>query len=140
MPNYAHLFDDGRGDDLVRYLKESGVAATADGMARAAAWKPESDAAHQNGKSLYAAHCMACHGAEGRGDGRLATQFARRPTNLVEGPFVWTGPGNDLELRTARLIKFGIVGTNMAGHEVMTDEQVNALVAEVLRFRAGRFP
>jgi hypothetical protein len=35
----------------------------------------------------------------------------------------------------ARAVKFGIVGTDMPGHEVMTDGQVNALVAEVLRLR-----
>ena len=134
MPNYAHLFEDGRGADLVRYLKESGVGATADVMARAAAWKPASGG-NENGKSLYAAHCMACHGAEGVGDGPFARQFIRPPANLAKGPFIWTTPGADLELRMARVIKFGIIGTDMPGHEVMTDAQVNALVSEVLGLR-----
>ena len=33
------------------------------------------------------------------------------------------------------MIKFGIPGTDMPGHEVLTDEQVNALTAYVLGLR-----
>jgi cytochrome c oxidase cbb3-type subunit 2 len=135
MPSYAQLFKDGRGADLVRYLKESGVAATSDMMARAARWKPAGTGGGEDGKALYAAYCAACHGAGGGGDGPLARKFSRPPANLVAGPFLWTNPGSDLELRVARAVKFGIVGTDMPGHEVMTDGQVNALVAEVLRLR-----
>ena len=140
MPSYAHLFEDGRGGDLVRYLKESGVGATADVMARAAAWKPGQGSgqdARATGKALYATHCAACHGAQGGGDGPLAANFLRPPANLVKGPFNWTTAGPDQELRVARAIKFGITGTDMPGHEVMTDAQVSALAAEVLNLRAN---
>ncbi len=34
------------------------------------------------GRLLYATYCVQCHGVAGRGDGRLATGFARRPANL----------------------------------------------------------
>lgn len=135
MPSYAHLFDDGRGDDLVRYLKESGVKATADVMARAAAWQP-AVAAGDDGQALFAAHCAVCHGVSGRGDGPLAGKFIRPPANLVDGPFIWTSAGENLATRTARVIKFGIPGTDMPGHEVMTDAQVNALVDTLLGLRA----
>jgi cytochrome c oxidase cbb3-type subunit 2 len=135
MPSYAHLFEDGRGADLVRYLKESGIETTAGLMARAARWTPVENAGPADRKALYARHCAACHGTSGRGDGPLAGNFIRPPANLLAGPFLWTGPGADLELRTARTIKFGVIGTDMAGHEVMTDAQVKALVAEVLEFR-----
>jgi cytochrome c oxidase cbb3-type subunit 2 len=134
MPSYAHLFDDGRGEDLVRYLKESGVGATAAVMARAAAWKPGA-AAGGDGRALFASHCATCHGDGGHGDGILSGKFPRPPANLVDGPFVWTACGENLETRIARIIKFGITGTNMPGHEVMSDKQVNALVREVLRLR-----
>jgi mono/diheme cytochrome c family protein len=135
MPSYAHLFEDGRGEDLVRYIKESGVGATGDVMARAASWKPAVIDDGGNGKSLFARHCVGCHGAEGQGDGSLAGLFMRHPANLVKGPFIWTAAGPDLELRVARTVKFGITGTDMPGHEVLTDADVNALVAEVLRLR-----
>jgi cytochrome c oxidase cbb3-type subunit 2 len=141
MPSYAHLFDDGRGEDLVRYLKLSGVSATADVMTRAAAWKPVRDsgqAARATGKTLFATHCAVCHGDGGHGDGPLSGKFLRPPANLVAGPFIRTSPGADLELRTARVIKFGITGTDMPGHEVMTDAQVNALVEQVLNLRSFR--
>jgi cytochrome c oxidase cbb3-type subunit 2 len=137
MPSYAHLFDDGRGDDLVRYLKESGVGATADVMARAAAWKP-GVAAGGDGRSWFEAHCAVCHGDGGRGDGPLAGKFIRPPANLVDGPFIWTAAGEDLATRTARVIKFGIPGTDMPGHEVMTEAQVNALADTVLGLRSNQ--
>jgi cytochrome c oxidase cbb3-type subunit 2 len=139
MPSYAHLFDDGRGEDLVRYLKLSGVSATADVMTRAAAWKPvrgSGQDARATGKALFATHCAVCHGDGGHGDGSLSGKFLRPPANLVDGPFIRTAPGADLELRTARVIKFGITGTDMPGHEVMTDAQVNALVEQVLNLRS----
>lgn len=135
MPSYAHLFEDGRGDDLVRYLRERGVDATADLMKRAAEWKPAESDISTGGPALFARHCAACHGVYGRGDGPLADKFLRPPVNLVEGPFAFTPSGADLDTRIARIIKFGIPGTAMAGHEVLTDAQVNALVAEVLRLR-----
>lgn len=138
MPSYAHLFDDGRGDDLVRYLKESGVAATGDVMKFAAAWKPgrgSGQDARATGNALFASHCATCHGDGGHGDGPLSGKFLRPPANLVDGPFIWTASGEELETRIARVIKFGITGTDMPGHEVMTDAQINALVTEVMRLR-----
>jgi cytochrome c oxidase cbb3-type subunit 2 len=132
MPSYAHLFDSGRGDDLVRYLKELGVEHTAELMQRSAAWKPASiSTPSKDGVKLFSNHCASCHGAQGRGDGPLAGQLSRPPTNLVNGPFVRSS--EPLEL--ARIIKFGIVGSDMAGHETLPDEDVNALVDEVVKLR-----
>lgn len=138
MPSYAHLFNDGRGDDLVRYLKVSGVAATADLMAKSAAWKPSTDQPASQGGELFATHCAACHGPEGRGDGSLARHFLRPPANLTAGPFVWTGEGADLGLRVSRVIKFGIPGADMPGHELLTDAEVVALKDYVLRLRSHK--
>ncbi len=135
MPNYAYLFEDGRGEDLVRYLKETGVATTGELMTRAVSWVPAAGVGDSDGKALYAKNCAACHGADGHGGGPMAGNFIRPPANLVAGPFLWTGPGPELELRVARVIKFGVIGTDMPGHEVMTDAQVKALVVEVLKLR-----
>ncbi len=37
------------------------------------------------GRQLYATHCAACHGPEGRGDGASSAAFATKPSNLTEG-------------------------------------------------------
>jgi mono/diheme cytochrome c family protein len=36
-----------------------------------------------SGAALYARHCAACHGAEGRGDGPVAPALARPPSDLT---------------------------------------------------------
>jgi cytochrome c oxidase cbb3-type subunit 2 len=135
MPSYAHLFDGGRGDDLVRYLKESGVGATGALMAESIKWKPAGSSQGADGKSLFAANCAACHGATGGGSGPLAWHFLRPPANLKAGPYIWTNPGDELDLRVSRVIKFGIPGTDMPGHETLPDAEVLALKDYVLGLR-----
>lgn len=135
MPSYAHLFESGRGEDLVRYLKESGVSETAALIGKSSGWKPLATASRGDGNSLFLTHCAACHGAFGGGHGPLSLEFARRPANLRDGPFSWTPEGGDLELRVARVIKFGLPGTDMPGHEVLTDAEILALRDHVLQLR-----
>ena len=36
------------------------------------------------GKQLYLAHCAACHGDTGKGDGRAACDFTTRPADLTD--------------------------------------------------------
>ena len=36
------------------------------------------------GRQLYLAHCAACHGERGRGDGRAAADFKTRPADLTD--------------------------------------------------------
>ena len=135
MPSYARLFETERGEDLVSYLKQSGEEATGDVMATAANWQPGGSAAGVDGKALFVMQCGGCHGTNGNGDGQLSPELARKPANLVAGPFAWTPAGADLELRVSRVIKFGIPGTDMPGHEVLTDSQVLALRDYVLKLR-----
>ncbi len=138
MPSYAHLFKTGRGDDLVRYLKDSGVSGMGKVMETASKWTPGNVEVGVDGKKLFATHCAACHGANGLGNGPISLELARKPANLVTGPFVWTAGGEALDLRVARVIKFGIIGTDMPGHEVLADEQVLVLKDYVLKLREGK--
>ena len=135
MPSYAGLFETGKGDDLVRYLTKSGESQMGDVVATAAKWQPEGTAAGTDGKALFATQCAACHGSEGRGDGPLALELVRKPANLVAGPFAWTPAGENLDLRVARVVKFGLPGTDMPGHEVLSDAQILALRDHVLKLR-----
>ncbi len=135
MPSYAQLFDSGKGEDLVRYLKQSGVDHMSDVMAKASAWKPTGTGTGEDGKKLFSTHCAACHGPNGLGNGPVSLELARKPANLVAGPFIWTPPSDNLDLRIAQIIKFGLPVTDMPGHETLTDAEILALRDHVLRLR-----
>ncbi|MEO5917051.1 MAG: cbb3-type cytochrome c oxidase subunit II [Luteolibacter sp.] len=137
MPSYAHLFESGKGDDLVRYLKQAGENQMGGVVETASKWQPHGSAEEADGKSLFATNCATCHGSNGLGNGPISLELARKPANLVAGPFAWTPAGEILELRVARVIKFGLPGTDMPGHEVLTDGQVLALRDWVLQLRAA---
>ena len=135
MPSYAHLFNDARGDDLVEYLKQSGANSIGSLMAQSAQWKPGGTATINDGQKLFTTHCAACHGTTGEGNGPLARNFTRPPANLANGPFTWTNAGEATDLRVARVIKFGIPGHDMPGHETLTDPEVLTLTKKVLELR-----
>ena len=135
MPSYGHLFQDSRGDDLVRYLKQAGEGKMGDVVATAAKWEFKGEAEGYDGKALFMMHCAACHGPSGLGDGAISRELAKPPANLVNGPFVWTPAGDGLGLRVARAIKFGLPNTDMPGHEVLTDAEILALRDFVLHLR-----
>lgn len=136
MPSYAHLFEDTRGDDLVAFLRDVPAESVQARAAAALAWKPSPATAIPEGSPLYHQHCAVCHGPVGHGDGKLAPLLAKRPVDLDLGPFIWTPAGPDLETRVARVIKHGIPGTDMPGHETLSDAQVVAL-ARYIRYLRG---
>ena len=135
MPPYAHLFESGKGDDLARYLEDSGGDQAGDVVARSARWLPDGSAEGSGGDALFAMHCAACHGPNGAGNGPVSFDLARKPANLRAGPFAWTPAGEKLPLRVARVIKFGLPGTDMPGHEVLEDGQLLGLTDYVLKLR-----
>jgi mono/diheme cytochrome c family protein len=47
------------------------------------------------GKKLYAAHCLACHGKRGKGDGDAAISLLRRPADLSD-PSMWDDEDDDV--------------------------------------------
>ena len=135
MPSYAYLFEDGRGDDLVAFLRDTTGAAAGTRAAAVLSWTPAPGPEIPDGAPLFSRHCVACHGPVGHGDGKLATRFVKSPADLDRGPFIWTPAGPDLESRLARVIKFGIAGTDMPGHETLTDAQTVALARYVRYLR-----
>lgn len=140
MPSYDHLFadDSRRGDDLVAYLASLGTKNQEPWYAGVRAIDVGT-AAHDGspapGRKLFGDYCAPCHGAVGRGDGPLAAEVYRPAMNLQKGAF-WlidqgTGDAEPRREGLARLIKFGMPGTSMPGHEYLTDDQIADLVAFV---------
>lgn len=134
MPSYAHLFNDERGEDLVSYLRSSGTETMPALIEQQASWFPEEGAIPQgNGERLFARHCAVCHGRDGTGGGMLAEQLPLPPTNLRDGPFIRSFDGNPQTV--ARIIKFGVIGSHMPGHETLDDGDIRALSAYIRAWR-----
>ncbi len=138
MPSYAPLFADGRGEALIAYLQSTAIGWVNTCAGKAADWFPSKTATAgtpADGLRLFARLCSACHGEGGRGDGPLAAVLSKPPANLAAGPFLWTAGADSLELRISRVVKFGLPGTDMAGHEVLSDGEVLALTDYVRHLR-----
>ena len=139
MPRYAHLFGAGdpRGEALVAYLASLGADTTEARAKAIAAWPPPIVTGDQaRGAKLFSALCASCHGADARGRGPLAAKLALPPADLVTGPRPrTTRPTPEAtQAELARVIRFGVPGTAMAGHETLPDTDIAALTA----FVAGR--
>ena len=137
MPSYASLFESDKGDDLVAYLRQLGAADALAIVAKASTWQPAtSHAPSMMGKDLFNRQCVLCHGADGTGNGVMAARLGKVPANLVKGPFIWSPESADRGLKIQKIIKFGIFGTDMPGHETLNDEQVIELAKFVLSLRS----
>jgi cbb3-type cytochrome c oxidase subunit II len=137
MPSYAYLFRDARdnrGDDLMAYLQSLRGAANAAHEIQEQAWRPSSkslaQASAQDGARLATLYCSTCHAANGATRARWKAGFRRLPPDLATGPFLHLQVSDAPAERTARLariIKFGLPGTDMPGHEYLPDSQIAAI-------------
>ena len=92
-------------------------------------WQPgelRPEAVVPNGR-LFLRLCASCHGPAGRGDGILARQLEPAPPDWTKGARRIAGSGEGQLLFLCRLIKFGLPGTAMAGHEYLSDEEIAGL-------------
>ena len=131
MPRYDYLFRDGRGDDLIAYL----VSLNSGGRWRVITdWQPADYAITRagsiDGRMLFAEHCATCHASDGAARGKWSASFHKAPPNLARGPMphvaVDATPAQ-LRMDIARITKFGLKESDMAGHEYLPDEQVVAI-------------
>ena len=144
MPSYAHLFADGstRGDDLVAYLGSLGRGHESERFAFVRAWTPPAlgkAPRPDRGAKIFQLSCTPCHGPEGRGDGPAAAAFLRPAMNLRKGAFWYTGQGltpAQQHTELSRIVRFGVYGTSMAGHETFTDRQVADVAAYIQQLTA----
>lgn len=146
MPRYAHLFraGDPRGESLVAYLASLG-ADTFEGRARLIAnWAPPPPVASDlaRGPKLFTSLCAPCHGADARGHGPLAARLSLPPADLVAGTHPRTTRATPEATTTelARVIRFGVPGTAMAGHETLPDADIAALTTFVAGLRLPATP
>ena len=135
MPSYARLFraGDGRGDSLVAYLASLGAATVPERLANVAQWTPAANALasppdEARARKLFNQLCVVCHGPEAHGNGPLAATLSIKPPDFSRD--AWRRIPVDLPdplVGVARIIKFGLPGTPMAGREYLDDATVVAL-------------
>lgn len=139
MPSYAYLFSShsaeaSPGEALVAYLGSLGAEATAARARAAHGWTPAAAPIRPaEAARRFEARCASCHGASGRGDGPLAGRWSVAPPDFSRDP--WRrlpAEGADPMVEVARIIKFGLPGSPMAGHEDLTDGEVAGLARHVL--------
>lgn len=140
MPRYDYLFHDRRGDDLIAYL--GSLNTPGHWTSTLAQWHPsastDSPAQHPDGASLFLVHCATCHTAVGTARQKWSASFHRLPPDLAHDALQHIpATAKPPELRTdlARIAKFGLQGTDMAGHEYLSDEQVVAIAEYVAGLR-----
>ncbi|HEU4685038.1 MAG TPA: cytochrome c [Nitrospira sp.] len=81
----------------------------------------------EQGRALYERHCAACHGMQGRGDGKLASSLSPRPGNLVSAQ---TSAKSDQDL--LKIIANGRPRTAMTGwNEHLSEEEQRAVLAYI---------
>ena len=135
MPSYAHLFvaHDARGEALLAYLASLGAGTSEERRQQVAAWKPEAREVipADSAAKLFLRLCAQCHGASGRGDGVLAVRLSVRPPDWSSMPWRHIPPGGDVEVTLSRIIKFGLPGLPMAGHEYLQDGEIVGLARYV---------
>jgi cbb3-type cytochrome c oxidase subunit II len=134
MPSYGFLFRDKRGDDLVAYLESLRTGDTAKQLTSENLWHPSASAIAQataaDGERLYMRDCANCHSANGSVRREWLSNFKRSPSDLARGPYVDLPSFNSPQQRVTRLeqiAKFGIPGTDMPGHEYLSDRDIASI-------------
>jgi len=131
MPAYACLFRDGRGDDLIAYLAGLRGSEVDQHLLSEAAWRPDLDstgnASASRGEKLFGTYCATCHTAGGATRQQWSSSFRRLPPDLLAGPYLPLSPADSPARRLdkiERIVKFGLPGTDMPGHEYLPDRDI----------------
>ena len=124
MPSFAFLFGDGRGDDLVAYL-DSLRGRGEEQLQREAAWSPAASAWRgansSDGQLVYEQHCGTCHDAPGATRRHWLGAWRKGPPTLAE---LRASAAKQPQSKLAQVAKFGMPGTEMPGHEYLSDHQI----------------
>ena len=134
MPSYSHLFRDHRGEELLAYVQSLHTDDTRQHRASEEAWSPSTtataEASASEGAVLFRNHCATCHAPDGRTRQAWHASFKRLPPDFATGPFLYLldsdSPAQRRE-RIARIVKFGLPGTDMPGHEYFSDNGIASI-------------
>lgn len=82
----------------------------------------------KSGQELFALHCASCHGAQGKGDGKLSAGLEPKPTNFHEAD-----KANGLSpFQAYNTIRLGVDNTGMRAFDELSDDEVWDLAFYVL--------
>jgi cytochrome c oxidase cbb3-type subunit 2 len=135
MPSFGFLFRDERGDDLVAYLGSLRTAGTVEHQDAEKRWQPSALSVQQAdaaaGEQLYVRFCSTCHSPQGRTLQAWQTSFKQVPADLTAATPLHYLPASEApaerQTRLAQMAKFGIPGTDMPGHEYLSDKDVASI-------------
>jgi mono/diheme cytochrome c family protein len=86
------------------------------------------------GRTLYARHCLHCHGAGGAGNGPTAKYLQPKPRDFRLGRFKFTSTGSPVKARRDDLrstLDHGVPGTSMPAFRLLADHELEVLVEYV---------
>jgi len=125
MPSFGFLFRDGRGSELVAYLSSLHGPGGQQQLQREAAWAPSTSATQtaniNAGALIYEQHCATCHDPRGAARLQWLSEWKNTPQTLRE---LRQSAARQPQSKLAQITKFGIVGTDMPGHEYLNDQQI----------------
>jgi mono/diheme cytochrome c family protein len=85
-----------------------------------------------NGKSVYEARCMFCHGIAGDGNGPAAGGLSPKPTNFTDSTVMSQLTTTDIE----RAIVQGKLATEMKGFgNILSNEEVRNVITYIRTFQ-----
>jgi cytochrome c oxidase cbb3-type subunit 2 len=123
----------------VAYLASLGADTFAERQARIARWTPATDRVTPPAGSRvrFVQSCAPCHGETGRGDGPVAAKLSLPPPDWTSSAWRHVAPGPGAEVALSRIIKFGLPGLPMAGHEYLPDADIVGLARLVRTMHKG---
>ncbi len=134
MPSYAFLFHDQRGNDLVAYLESLRGQGTLQHISAEEQWHPSpsaiDEASSAEGRHLYDRYCATCHSKGGATLIQWHASFKTQPPDIAVGPFPHLTLLDSAVPRfdgIAQIAKFGIPGTDMPGHEYLSDRDIASM-------------
>jgi len=145
MPSYAHLFADERGDELLAYVQSLGATNLVGRLVEQGSWHLPNDGntGNYDGAKLIQQYCLTCHSDSGAMRQAWGKDFKRLPPDFATGPFAYAPAAADVKWRRdriAQIIKFGLAGTDMPGHEYLPDAEIAAMAESIAKLSEVKRP